>query len=124
MHEGKLNIEVDGVVVPFRQITLSAEVEGTVLFKEEDCRAGRYVEQGTVLFRIDPRDYELEIRRLWKGFAADGSGHASEDLGEPNPHSLIGLAQQDRLDVLTQRGELLSVFHGVSSLEMNQNNVL
>lgn len=95
VHEGKLNIEVDGIVVPFRQITLSAEVEGTVLFKAEVCQAGRYVEQGTVLFRIDPRDYELEIQRLWKGFDADGSVQASEDVGEPDPSSLIGLAQQD-----------------------------
>lgn len=59
-----LQINVDGLVVPFREVTLSAEVAGRVTRKSPQCDAGRYVTQGTLLFEIDPRNYELEVARL------------------------------------------------------------
>ncbi len=59
-----LAIELDGVVVPIREVTLAAEVVGRVLRKAEDCKAGRFVKAGTLLFEIDPRDYELDVSRL------------------------------------------------------------
>jgi hypothetical protein len=63
-HEGGIDIESDGVVVPLREVTLAAEVSGRVLEKSSACRSGQYVTKGTVLFRIDPRDYELDVARL------------------------------------------------------------
>jgi len=59
-----LSIESDGVVVPVREVTLAAEVSGRVLRKADECREGRFVKAGTLLFEIDPRDYELEVARL------------------------------------------------------------
>lgn len=59
-----LDIAVSGTVVPYRQITLASEIAGRVLFKSEDCRIGRYVHEGDLLFKIDPKDYELEVERL------------------------------------------------------------
>jgi multidrug efflux pump subunit AcrA (membrane-fusion protein) len=59
-----LDVTVSGTVVPYRQITMAAEVAGRVLFKSEECRIGRFVHQGDLLFRIDPKDYELEVERL------------------------------------------------------------
>ncbi len=59
-----LVIELDGVVVPLREVTLAAEVPGRVLRKAEACKAGRFVTEGTLLFEIDPRDYEFEVSRL------------------------------------------------------------
>jgi len=50
--------------VPLREVTLAAEVPGRVLRKAADCKAGRFVTKGTLLFEIDPRDYELEVARL------------------------------------------------------------
>jgi len=61
---GGLTIDLDGVVVPLREVTLAAEVAGRVLRKAEACRAGRFVSAGTLLFEIDPRDYELDVARL------------------------------------------------------------
>ena len=61
---GGLTIELDGVVVPLREVTLAAEVPGRVLRKSEACKAGRFVTAGTPLFEIDPRDYEFEVARL------------------------------------------------------------
>ena len=59
-----LTIAADGVVVPLREVTLAAEVPGRVRMKSEACNEGRFVAAGTVLFEIDPRDYELDIERL------------------------------------------------------------
>lgn len=59
-----LDITVSGTVVPFRQITLASEIAGRVLFKSEDCRIGRFVHDGDLLFRIDPTDYQLDVERL------------------------------------------------------------
>ena len=59
-----LDIRVTGTVVPFRQIRVAAEVDGRVVFKAEETRAGNYVKKGQLLYRIDPRDYELAVERL------------------------------------------------------------
>ena len=57
-------IEADGVVVPLREVTLAAEVGGRIAEKSPACKAGQFVTKGTLLFRIDPRDYELDVSRL------------------------------------------------------------
>jgi multidrug efflux pump subunit AcrA (membrane-fusion protein) len=59
-----LTIPLDGVVVPLREVTLAAEVPGRVVRKSRDCKAGRFVTAGTLLFEIDPRDYEFDVARL------------------------------------------------------------
>jgi len=66
---GRIEIEVDGVVVPLREVTLAAEVPGRVLRKSEACNEGQFVRKGDVLFEIDPRDYELDVARLERELA-------------------------------------------------------
>jgi multidrug efflux pump subunit AcrA (membrane-fusion protein) len=63
-HEGGLDIQVDGLAVPFKEVQIAAEVAGRITFKSEECRAGNYVEKGTPLIRIDRETYDLEVRRL------------------------------------------------------------
>ena len=63
-YTGGIPFTADGVVVPFRRVSVAAEVSGRVAFKAEDCRIGRTVSKGQLLLRIDPRDYQLEIKRL------------------------------------------------------------
>lgn len=63
-HTQGIEIDVDGVVVPFRQIELAAEVSGKVAFRSGSCQVGRTVKEGELLLRIEPNDYELEVRRL------------------------------------------------------------
>ena len=65
-------IEADGVVVPLREVTLAAEVAGRVLRKAAACNEGQFVKAGTVLFEIDPRDYELDVSRLERELAQAG----------------------------------------------------
>jgi multidrug efflux pump subunit AcrA (membrane-fusion protein) len=63
-HQGGLDFRVDGVVIPFRTIAVPAEVSGRVSFKSDNCRVGHVVRKGELLVRIDPQNYELEVRRL------------------------------------------------------------
>ncbi|MDZ7619536.1 MAG: hypothetical protein U1E05_21255, partial [Patescibacteria group bacterium] len=45
-HAGGIDFEVHGVVVPFRQVEMPAEVAGTIAFRSDNCRVGRTVVQG------------------------------------------------------------------------------
>ena len=63
-HGNGLDIDVDGVVVPYREIAMAAEVAGRVTKKATNARAGNYVARGTLLLQIDPRDYELAVKQL------------------------------------------------------------
>jgi len=94
-HSGEMDIEVDGTVVPYRDVTVSAEVPGRIAKKADICRAGRYVTQGTLLFEIDPRDYSLEVQRLAN--EVQQAVHQIEELDVEiaNTESLIELAQED-----------------------------
>ncbi|MEY2613683.1 MAG: inner membrane protein YiaV precursor, partial [Planctomycetota bacterium] len=59
-----LDISLSGTVVPYRQLTIAAEVSGRVVYKSDQCQIGKYVHAGDVLFRLNPKDYELEVERL------------------------------------------------------------
>lgn len=63
-HKDGLKFEVDGVVVPFRQLDIAAQVSGRVEFKSDECRIGRAVRKDDLLVRIEQRDYEIEVKRL------------------------------------------------------------
>lgn len=63
-HKDGIQFEVDGVVVPYRQIEIAAQVSGRVDFKADQCRIGRAVKQGDLLVRIEQKDYELEVKQL------------------------------------------------------------
>lgn len=59
-----VDIKVDGIVVPYREIAVSSEVPGRVKYKAPNCRPGHYVTKGSQLIQIDPTDFQLEVRRL------------------------------------------------------------
>jgi RND family efflux transporter MFP subunit len=63
-HKDGIQFLVDGVVVPFRQIEIAAQVSGRIEFKAEQCRTGRAVKKGDLLVRIEQSDYDLEVKRL------------------------------------------------------------
>jgi len=60
----KLHLSADGTVVPFREVSLATEVAGRIVEKSPLCETGKYVPKGHVLMKIDPTDYELEVKRL------------------------------------------------------------
>lgn len=61
-YTGRLDTEVSGTVVPFREIRLAAQVAGRIVKKYEACEAGHFVTKGTKLLEIDRTDYELDLK--------------------------------------------------------------
>jgi len=56
-------VEGQGTVRPDAQISLVPQVSGIVVWKDEGFKSGGAFIKGDVLFRIDPRDYELALRQ-------------------------------------------------------------
>ncbi len=96
-----MQIVADGEIVPFREVTLAAEVAGRVLEKTENCRAGRYAKEGDLLLTIDPSDYQLAVRRLEEQWKRANDSLDELDVEERNTAALIELAD-DTLE-LTKR---------------------
>ena len=55
-------IPANGIVVPERQVVVSPQVSGRVVWRSRDLEPGGRVRAGAQLVRIDRRDYELAIR--------------------------------------------------------------
>lgn len=90
-----LNLEVDGEAIPFREVSLAAQVDGTVIEKSELCRAGQFVKSGDVMMQIDPQDYDLEIERTQKLIQQTEVNIEEVDVERTNTEQLISLAQDD-----------------------------
>jgi len=93
--KGGLDLAADGLVVPFRSVNLSAEVDGRVVEKSDNCRAGRTVRAGDLLLKIDPTSYELQIARLQR--ERDQAQASLDELAVQiaNADASIALAKED-----------------------------
>lgn len=58
-----LRIEAEGTVVPSSETQLVPEVSGRVIEVSKALVAGGFFEAGEVLFRLEPREYELAVTR-------------------------------------------------------------
>jgi multidrug efflux pump subunit AcrA (membrane-fusion protein) len=94
-YNGGVNLEVDGVVTPLREIQVSAQIDGTIASKAEACRAGNFVRRGTLLLEIDPDDYELNVRTASKQFEQAIAESNEVDIEISNTQALIDLAQRE-----------------------------
>ncbi|MDP6468236.1 MAG: HlyD family efflux transporter periplasmic adaptor subunit [Pirellulaceae bacterium] len=112
-HTGKLPISAEGTVVPFREISTSAEVVGRVIFKDEQCNAGNFVTKGTVLIRIDPRDYEFEIQRLTHQLKEASASIEELAVEIENTVALITLSKEDLVLQQRELGRISSLTAGV-----------
>ncbi|MCM2372231.1 efflux RND transporter periplasmic adaptor subunit [Aporhodopirellula aestuarii] len=99
----KLHLSADGTVVPFREVSLATEVAGQIVEKSPLCEAGKYVTKGQVLMRIDPTDYELEVKRLQRQRQQEYEALGEVDQEMVNTKRSMELA---RADIELQRREL------------------
>lgn len=90
-----LELRVDGVVVPHREVQLAAEVAGRVIEKSPLCRAGNFVKQGQLLIKIDPTDYEQEVLRLTRIREQDYEALKEVDQEIENANLSLAIAKQD-----------------------------
>ncbi|MDZ7616194.1 MAG: hypothetical protein U1E05_04270, partial [Patescibacteria group bacterium] len=94
VHGNGLDINVDGVVVPYREITMAAEVAGRVTMKAEVARAGNYVAKGTVLLEVDPRDYDLGVKQLRQELEQADSSLNELDVEVQNYRDISRVAEE------------------------------
>lgn len=91
---GEIVLKRDGVAVPFRRVEVAAEVAGRVVEKARQARAGRFVQAGELLFRLDPTDYELRVRELEARLRQAEEDIRAVDVDLENTEQLLALAQQ------------------------------
>jgi RND family efflux transporter MFP subunit len=91
----QFDIRVNGTVAPKREVTITAEVGGTIVEKSPLCEAGIYVTEGTPLLQIDRRKYELEIQRLESMVAQAEIDLQQLEIEITNNRALIDLAERD-----------------------------
>lgn len=94
-HAGTVDISAEGSVVPFREISTSAEVAGRVIFKSDACKAGNYLAKGTLLLQIDPQDYQFEIQRLTNQLSEANASIEELEVEISNTGELIALSRED-----------------------------
>lgn len=88
-------IDVDGVVVPHREVQIAAEITGRVTHKSEQCRVGTFVEASTVLFRIDDEEAVLEQQRLQQEKRQAELALAEVAVQKANLEQVIALQTED-----------------------------
>ncbi|WP_153559206.1 efflux RND transporter periplasmic adaptor subunit [Roseimaritima sediminicola] len=117
---GRLDLSVDGVVVPFREVQVATEVAGTIVYKDPSCEAGNYVEADQLLFRIDDRDYQLEVKRLARVREQEYQALQELDQEVANAQRLLDVASEDlqlRTEELKRLEELPSGFASKTELD-------
>jgi multidrug efflux pump subunit AcrA (membrane-fusion protein) len=88
-------VEAYGTVAPRESLKLVAEVRGQVVAMHPAFTEGGFVNTGEVLLSIDPRDYELAVRRADVGIrlAKADLDHLEQDV--LNLNASLKLAQSD-----------------------------
>ncbi len=108
----QIPIRLHGVVMPPEEIQVGAEVAGRIVEKTPECRAGNYVEKGTLLLRIDPRKYRLQVEQLRFQLEQVAAELSQLDVEEKNQQALVTIAQEElklarreleRLDALVKK---------------------
>ena len=99
----RLQLVVDGTVVPYREARVAAEVAGRIVEKSDKCEAGAYVTAGEFLMKIDATDYELEVERLTRVKDQEYQALIEADQQMANTGRLIEVATKD---VELQQNEL------------------
>jgi multidrug efflux pump subunit AcrA (membrane-fusion protein) len=90
-----LDIEVSGTVVPYRQITVAAEIPGRIKTKNELCRVGHFVKEGDLLFELDATDFQLDVDRLTALRDAEYAQQRELDQELANAERSLELAEQE-----------------------------
>lgn len=115
-------IEVTGVTMPFREITIAAEVTGVITEKTEACKAGRYVDEGTHLLSIDSEKYDLAVKRL-ESEVAEAKARQKRVAAELEAaRKILELAESDFVLQQQERDRMEGLFQSkvISDAEWNQ----
>ena len=71
-----------------------AEVSGKIVFRHPDLERGRVLEAGTVLFRVDPTDYQLAVDRTDSNLQGIAAQLAEIDIRESNAQRSLAIERR------------------------------
>ena len=108
-HQGGLDIVTDGMVTPYREITVSAQVGGRIAVKDPKCNEGEYVEPTDTLVQIDSQEYQLELNRLNAELEQAKSTLAELEVDIKKGEELSALAKDDLSLEEGQRNRIIEV---------------
>jgi len=94
-YDDPLLVDVDGEASTYRVLTVSAEVAAQVVEKPDLIRSGSYVNAGDLLFRLDSRDFDFEVKRLEAQVEQTVEEIASLKIDVENTDELILLSEED-----------------------------
>ena len=117
---GEFLIETDGVSVPYREVTVTAEVAGRITKKSLASRAGSFIRDGDLLFQIDETDYKLEIDRLQAQLSQANEELIAADVDVASNKSLLELAKQE---LTIQKRQLERVEDGAKRRALTDSEV-
>ena len=115
LDEQPLILNVDGVVVPFREAQIAAEVAGRITFKSTECEAGAVVKKGDLLMKIDRTNYDLEVSRITKQKEQAYQSIVELDQELANTRKLIDVAKKDMTIQQAEVDRQLALPRGFSS---------
>ncbi len=86
--EKPVTVTAMGTVVPARQVTVYPEVAGRIVYQDPELVPGGRLAAGQVILRIDPRDYDLEIKQ-------QQAAVSQAELQLAKEHSLKAVAEKE-----------------------------
>ena len=89
------HLDIDGEATSYRVLTVGAEVTGRILKKSDETRSGTFVNQGDVLFEVDPVNYQLDQQRLQARVDQATQELKAIEVDLQNGAALLKLAQED-----------------------------
>lgn len=88
-------VHTSGTVEPTRKVTLVSEVAGTVISRAPHLREGAAFNSGDLLFLIDPREHELDVRRFLALIEQLNAEDAQLRQERRNLEGIVRLARRD-----------------------------
>lgn len=94
--EEPFHLDINGEAATWRVLTVGAEVTGRILNKSDVSRSGTFVNQGDVLFEIDPVNYRLDLERLEARVMQAQEELRAIEVDRENTELLRRLAEEDQ----------------------------
>lgn len=121
-YRGDIRIHVTGVALPFREVTMAAEVTGVITEKKNECRAGTYVSANQHLLSIDSQKYSLALERAKSEVAEAESRLKKIELDLKAAKEILELTIEDLQYQSTEKEKREQLFlqKAISETELNQ----
>jgi RND family efflux transporter MFP subunit len=96
----RIHVQAQGTVTPLRSTAIISEVRGRIVEVSPAFNVGGFVQEGDVLLRIDPRDYQTSLLRAQAALES-----AESTLAQEKGRAEVALREWKKLPKGSQRSE-------------------